>query len=81
MQKNLTRRAALTGTLATIAAVRAAFPSGAFAQGGGPETTKAKLGFIALTDSSPVIIAKERGYFDKHGLPGLRATRIQDYRG
>lgn len=26
-----------------------------------PETTKAKLGFIALTDSAPLIIAKEKG--------------------
>jgi len=33
-----------------------------------PETTKAKFGFIALTDSSPLIIAKVKGFFDKHGM-------------
>jgi len=32
------------------------------------ETTKAKLGFIALTDSSPLIIAKEKGFFEKYGM-------------
>ena len=30
-----------------------------------PETTKAKLGFIALTDAAPLIIAKEKGLFEK----------------
>jgi len=38
----LTRRAALTGTAATLAAARAALPSGAFAAGPGPETSKAR---------------------------------------
>ncbi len=32
------------------------------------ETTKAKLGFIALTDSAPLIIAKEKGFFAKYGM-------------
>jgi nitrate/nitrite transport system substrate-binding protein len=27
-----------------------------------------KIGFIALTDSAPLIIAKEKGLFDKHGV-------------
>ena len=35
-------------------------PAGAFAQGAGPETNKVTLGFIALTDVSPLIMAKER---------------------
>src|SRR4051812_38746421 len=29
---------------------------------------KLTLGFIALTDSSPLIMAKELGFFDDHGL-------------
>src|SRR5579883_2371072 len=33
-----------------------------------PETTAATLGFIALTDSAPLIVAKEKGYFEKYGL-------------
>ncbi len=30
-----------------------------------------KLGYIALTDASPLIIAKEKGYFTKHGVPEM----------
>ncbi|MGK9164725.1 ABC transporter substrate-binding protein [Inquilinus limosus] len=67
--------AKLTGAAATIAAVRTAFPSGAFAQGAGPETTKATLGFIALTDSAPLIIAKEKGLFDKAGLTEVTVSK------
>ena len=36
--------ARLGGAAATIAAIRAAFPSGAFAEGSGPETAKVALG-------------------------------------
>jgi nitrate/nitrite transport system substrate-binding protein len=71
----LTRRAALTGAAATLAAAKALLPSGAFAAGAGPETSKARLGFIALTDSSPLIIAKERGFFTKHGLPDVEVVK------
>lgn len=67
----ITRRSMLktTATAALIGAVKTAFPSGAFAAGAGPEVKGVKLGFIALTDSAPLIIAKEKGFFDKHGLP------------
>jgi nitrate/nitrite transport system substrate-binding protein len=71
----LTRRTALTAAAATLAAAKAAFPSGAFAAGAGPEVSKARLGFIALTDASPVIIAKERGFFTKYGLPDVEVTK------
>ncbi|MBC8121459.1 MAG: ABC transporter substrate-binding protein [Gemmatimonadaceae bacterium] len=33
-----------------------------------PETTKAKLGFISLSDCAPLVIAKEKGYFEKYGM-------------
>jgi nitrate/nitrite transport system substrate-binding protein len=69
------RRTAIFGAAATLAAVRAAFPGGAFAAGAGPETSKARLGFIALTDSSPLIIAKERGLFAKYGLPDVEVLK------
>src|SRR3954471_9973520 len=71
----ITRRAALTGAAATLAAAKAALPSGAFAAGAGPEVSKARLGFIALTDASPLIIAKERGLFTKHGLPDVEVLK------
>lgn len=68
-----TRRSFLSGTgaLATAAAARALFPAGAFAQGAGPEFKGTRLGYIALTDAAPLIIAKEKGLFAKYGLPDM----------
>ncbi|ACK68318.1 nitrate transport protein [Rippkaea orientalis PCC 8801] len=40
-----------------------------------PEVTTAKLGFIALTDSTPLIIAKEKGLFDKYGMTGVEVLK------
>ena len=51
------------GTAALLAAAKLNFPAGAFAQGAGPEVKAAKLGFIALTDASPLFVAKERSRF------------------
>ena len=42
---------------------------------GKPETTKVELGFIALTDAAPLIIAKEKGYFDKEGMTGVELKK------
>jgi nitrate/nitrite transport system substrate-binding protein len=73
----LTRRSLLktSATVALIGAVKAAFPSGAFAAASGPEVTGAKLGFIALTDSAALIIAKEKGLFEKHGMPDVEVGK------
>ena len=32
------------------------------------EKKELKIGFIALTDCAPIVIAKEKGFFEKHGL-------------
>ncbi|MFZ9173134.1 ABC transporter substrate-binding protein, partial [Vulcanococcus sp.] len=40
-----------------------------------PEVTGATLGFIALTDASPLIIAKEKGFFAKHGMPDVKVVK------
>lgn len=40
-----------------------------------PEVTTAKLGFIALTDSAPLIIAKEKGFFAKHGMTDVAVIK------
>jgi nitrate/nitrite transport system substrate-binding protein len=40
-----------------------------------PEVTGATLGFIALTDSAPLIIAKEKGLFAKHGMPDVKVVK------
>ena len=74
-KSGLTRRGALTAAAATVVAARTLLPSGAFAAGPGPETPKAKLGFIALTDASPLIIAKERGMFAKYGMPDVEVLK------
>jgi nitrate/nitrite transport system substrate-binding protein len=40
-----------------------------------PETTKAKLGFIALTDMGPLAVAKEKGLFAKYGMPDVEVLK------
>jgi nitrate/nitrite transport system substrate-binding protein len=50
-------------------------PNGAFAQAAGPETNKVTLGFIALTDSSPLIVAKEKKLFDKYGITDANVAK------
>ncbi|MFM7087474.1 MAG: CmpA/NrtA family ABC transporter substrate-binding protein [Cyanobium sp.] len=51
-------------------------PSSSGASGGAaPEVKEATLGFIALTDASPLIIAKEKGFFAKHGMPDVKVVK------
>jgi nitrate/nitrite transport system substrate-binding protein len=74
----LSRRNLMKGvasTAALLAAARVSFPGGAFAQGAGPEVKAAKLGYIALTDAAPLVIAKERGLFAKHGVGDVEVAR------
>ncbi len=40
-----------------------------------PEVTKAKLGYIALTDFAPLAIAKEKGLFAKYGMPDVEVLK------
>ena len=71
---SLDRRTALKGlgAAATMLAARTAFPGGVWAApAAAPEVTKATLGFIALTDASPLIIAKEKGFYAKYGMPDV----------
>ena len=80
---SLTRRqfvlsglAATTGAalqLGTIAGLLAPLP--AQAAPGKPETTSVELGFIALTDAAPLIIAKEKGFFAKEGMTGVELKK------
>jgi nitrate/nitrite transport system substrate-binding protein len=72
------RRHVLKGAAAALslaATARIALPGGAFAQGAGPEVKGAKLGFIALTDASPLFVAKEKGFFAKHGMPDVEVLK------
>jgi nitrate/nitrite transport system substrate-binding protein len=65
-----------TSAVALMDAARMAFPGGAYvAQAAGPEVTKARLGFIALTDAAPLFVAKEKGLFAKHGMPDVSVEK------
>src|SRR6201991_1813634 len=78
MLRSLSRRQILkagAGTAALLAAAKLNFPAGAFAQGAGPEVKAAKLGFIALTDASPLFVAKEKGIFAKFGMPDVEVQK------
>src|SRR5215208_2332148 len=77
-RRGLSRRQLLKatgGTAALLAAAKLNFPAGAFAQGAGPEVKGAKLGFIALTDASPLFVAKEKGLFAKYGVPDTEVLK------
>ena len=74
----VSRRAIIkgAGAAAILAAAKTAFPFGAnSAMAAGPETTKAILGYIALMDASPLVIAKEKGLFAKHGMPDVEVVK------
>jgi nitrate/nitrite transport system substrate-binding protein len=64
------------GTAALIGSLQAQFPFGVpMAQAQGPEVTKVNLGFIALTDACALVIAKEKGFFAKHGMPAVEVMK------
>lgn len=75
----LSRRTLLKGTAGTaalLAAIKTKFPFGLpIAHAAGPEVKKAVLGYIALMDASPLVIAKEKGFFAKHGMPDVEVSK------
>ncbi len=68
-------------TAALLGAARAVLPHGALAQGAGPEVKRAILGYIALTDAAPLIVAKERGLFAKYGMPDVEVLKQASWGG
>jgi nitrate/nitrite transport system substrate-binding protein len=71
-QALLSGLAAATGAVIQFGGVAALLGAGpAQAAPGKPETTSVELGFIALTDAAPLIIAKEKGFFKKQGMGGV----------
>ena len=64
------------GTAALVGAAQTQFPFGAhIAHAQGPEVKKATLGYIALMDAAPLAIAKEKGFFAKHGMPDVDVSK------
>jgi nitrate/nitrite transport system substrate-binding protein len=78
-RRGLSRRALLkatAGTAALVGLLQTKFPAGVHvAEAAGPEVTKAILGYIALIDASPLVIAKEKGLFAKHGMPDVEVSK------
>ncbi len=73
----VTRRQVIKSAAAVAAAgsLGAMLPKPLYAATPQPETTKAILGFIALTDSAPLIIAKEKGFYAKYGMPDVEVVK------
>ncbi|EKQ68578.1 ABC-type nitrate/sulfonate/bicarbonate transport system, periplasmic component [Leptolyngbyaceae cyanobacterium JSC-12] len=40
-----------------------------------PEVTTVKLGFIPIVEAAPLIIAKEKGFFAKYGMPDVQVEK------
>jgi bicarbonate transport system substrate-binding protein len=40
-----------------------------------PETNTIKLGYIPIVESAPLIIAKEKGFFAKHGMSNVEVSK------
>jgi nitrate/nitrite transport system substrate-binding protein len=79
---NIKRRDFLKYSIAAVggAALLSSVPPGirsmAWAAGSDKlETTKAKLGFIALTDAAPLFVADEKGFFKKHGMTDVEVLK------
>ncbi|MFO0213501.1 MAG: CmpA/NrtA family ABC transporter substrate-binding protein [Pseudanabaena sp.] len=62
-----------TDTKTTTAASKS--PESKVSAADAPEVTKAKLGFIALTDAAPLSIAKEKGLFAKYGMKDVEVLK------
>src|SRR5688572_18996767 len=73
----VTRRQVIkaAGAVAAAGSLSAILPKPLYAATPAPETTKAILGFIALTDAAPLIIAKEKGLYAKHGMPDVEVVK------
>ncbi|OLU23156.1 bicarbonate-binding protein [Pseudomonas sp. PA15(2017)] len=66
----------LLGGGALMSMLPAGLSSAVWAAGtDGLETTKTKLGFIALTDAAPLFVAEELGLFAKHGMTDVEVLK------
>lgn len=65
----------LSGLAALGSGLLPGISSRAFGAGTALETTRAKLGFIALTDAAPLFVAIEKGFFAKHGMTDVSVEK------
>ncbi len=75
--QKITRRQIIkaAGAAAAATSLGALASKPLYAATGAPETTKAVLGFIALTDAAPLIVAKEKGFYAKYGMPDVEVVK------
>ncbi|MFM7447485.1 MAG: CmpA/NrtA family ABC transporter substrate-binding protein [Leptolyngbyaceae cyanobacterium] len=52
-----------------------AAPAVNMGSGEAPEVTTAKLGYLPIVESAPIIIAKEKGFFAKYGMPNVEVSK------
>ncbi len=52
-----------------------ASPAASVAAGAAPEVTTIKLGYFPIVEAAPLIIAKEKGLFAKHGMPDVEIAK------
>jgi nitrate/nitrite transport system substrate-binding protein len=66
---------AVIGGAAALGVLPGSLRSMAYAATASLETTKAKLGFIALTDAAPLFVAAEKGFFAKYGMTEVEVLK------
>jgi nitrate/nitrite transport system substrate-binding protein len=66
-RREFIRRAGISTAAVLMSGVPRGWAGGVYA-GDGPETPDIRLGIIALTDCSPIVLAHELGYFKKFGI-------------
>ncbi|MBF2000847.1 MAG: ABC transporter substrate-binding protein [Synechococcales cyanobacterium M58_A2018_015] len=49
--------------------------------GDAPETTRAVLGYLPIAESAPLVIAKEKGFFAKYGMPDVEVVKQANWAG
>jgi len=64
-----------TNTTTTTAASPAAASGSGVKAGSEPETTTVKLGYLPIVEAAPLIVAKEKGFFAKHGLTNAEISK------
>lgn len=52
-----------------------AAPATTSGTGDTPETTTAKLGYIPIVEAAALIVAKEKGFFAKYGMPDVEVSK------
>ena len=74
-RRDFLKKTALTAGAFAAASALPPFVGEASAAAPKPEVTGCKLGFIALTDCSPLVVAKEKGIFAKYGMPDVQVIK------